>query len=66
MGQLLGIGPVKSLAKFATVDLRFWPDKVFDLLGIVIPSFQMTRTELSFRVLFITGTLPVFSNLDLC
>ena len=66
MGQLLRIGPVKSLAKFAAVDLRFWPHKVLDLLGIVIPSLQMTRAELPFGVLFITGTLPVFSNLDLC
>jgi len=65
MGQLLRIGPVQSLTKFAAVDLRFWPDKVFDFFGIVIPSLQMTGAELSFRVLFVTGTLPVLSNLDL-
>lgn len=62
---MLRIGPVKSLTKFAAVDLRFSPDKVFDLFGIVIPSLQMTRAELSLSIFFITGTLPVFSNLHL-
>lgn len=64
MGQLLRIGPVKSFTKFATVDLRFWPDKMFDLFGIVIPSLQMAGAELPFRVFFIARTLPVLSNLN--
>jgi hypothetical protein len=62
MRQLLGIGPIKRLAEFATVNLCIWSDDPLDLLGIVVPSLQVSRAELSLGVLFITGTLPVFAN----
>jgi len=62
MRQLLGIRPIKRLAEFAAVDLRFRPDELLDLLGVVVPPLQMPRAEFPLGVFFIAGTLPVFTN----
>src|SRR5215469_43694 len=65
MRQLFGIRAIQRLTEFATVDFGLWPHEPFDVLGVVVPTFQMTGTELAFGVLFVTGALPVFSNLYL-
>src|ERR1700683_696223 len=62
MRQLLGVRPIERLTKFAAVDLRLMTNQLLDLLGIVIPSLQMSRAELSFGIFFVAGTLPVFAD----
>jgi hypothetical protein len=65
VGHLLRIRLIQRLAKFAAINFRFLTDLILDVRREIIPTLQMSGTELPFCVFLITGTLFGFAHLDL-